>query len=223
MLTWNFMMKVNLFISRQKHPEWALGLPCCQWEMVQHARKILHQTTHTPPIAFASKSLTSAEHRYSNIQREALGMLHGLEKFHHYCFARDVNVIKDHKPLVAIFKNDEVTLSQRIQCILLRIHQYRVRIFYKPGLEFFIANWLFRHNHKENRVEAIHGMDMSRHGANNDTCPRIHVHTADPASHHTRQAFVVIKMHYNSRLTRHESNYTKTWDHFGHSKLTWQW
>ena len=40
------------------------------------------------PITFASKSLASAEHRYSNIEREALGILHCLKKFHHYCFAR---------------------------------------------------------------------------------------------------------------------------------------
>ena len=38
------------------------------------------------PIAFASKSLTGAEQRYSNIECEALGILHGLEKFHLYCF-----------------------------------------------------------------------------------------------------------------------------------------
>ena len=38
------------------------------------------------PIAFASKSLIGAERRYSNIEQEALGILHGLEKFHHYCF-----------------------------------------------------------------------------------------------------------------------------------------
>ena len=31
------------------------------------------------PIAFASKSLTSVERRYSNIEREALGILNGLE------------------------------------------------------------------------------------------------------------------------------------------------
>ena len=35
------------------------------------------------PIALASKSLTGAEWRYSNIEQEALGILHGLEKFHH--------------------------------------------------------------------------------------------------------------------------------------------
>ena len=66
------------------------------------------------PITFTSKSLTSAEHRYSNIEREALGILHGLKKFH-YCFARDVNITTDHKPLVAIFQKDVTTLSQRIQ------------------------------------------------------------------------------------------------------------
>ena len=42
-------------------------------------------------------------------------MLHGLEKFCHYCFAREVSIITDHKPLVAIFKKDYATLSQRIQ------------------------------------------------------------------------------------------------------------
>ena len=36
------------------------------------------------PTAFTSKSLTGAEQRYSNIKQEALGILQGLEKFHHY-------------------------------------------------------------------------------------------------------------------------------------------
>ena len=54
------------------------------------------------PIAFASKSLTGAEHRYSNIERETLGILHGLRKFHLYWFAREVHIIIDHKPLVSI-------------------------------------------------------------------------------------------------------------------------
>ena len=36
------------------------------------------------PIVFASKSVIGAEWRYSNIECEVLGILHGLEKFHHY-------------------------------------------------------------------------------------------------------------------------------------------
>ena len=54
------------------------------------------------PIAFASKSLTGAEQRYSNIQWEALGILHGLEKFHNYCFGREILIITDHKLLISI-------------------------------------------------------------------------------------------------------------------------
>ena len=57
------------------------------------------------PFTFASKSLTSEERRYSNIKMEALGILHGLERFCNYCFTKEVNMITDHKPLVAIFKN----------------------------------------------------------------------------------------------------------------------
>ena len=66
--------------------------------------------TNLHPIMFASKSLTGAERRYSNIKQEALGILHGLEKFHHYCFGREVLIITDHKLLVSIFKKDVTTL-----------------------------------------------------------------------------------------------------------------
>ena len=48
------------------------------------------------PIAFASKSFMGAKQRYSNIQCETLGILHSLEKFHHYCFGREVLVITNH-------------------------------------------------------------------------------------------------------------------------------
>ena len=107
------------------------------------------------PITFASKSLTGAECRYSNIERESLGILHGLKKCHHYCFAGEVLVITNHKPLVAIFKKDVATLSQHIQHILLKIHQYRVQIINKPGLKIFTADWLSQHNHEEGKGKPI--------------------------------------------------------------------
>ena len=99
------------------------------------------------PIVFASKSLIGAECRYSNIERETLGILRGLKEFLHYCFAREVLIITDHKQLVAIFKKDVAMLSQCIQGILLKIYQSRVQIIYKPGPKIFIAGWLSRHNH----------------------------------------------------------------------------
>ena len=71
-------------------------------------RDMAPDNTSLRPMAFATKSFTGAEQRYSNIKQEALGILHELEKFHHYCFGREVLVITDHKPLVAMFKKDVV-------------------------------------------------------------------------------------------------------------------
>ena len=54
------------------------------------------------PIMFVSKSLTNAETCSSNIEREVLSILHGIEKFHHYCFTQNASMVSDHKPLVAV-------------------------------------------------------------------------------------------------------------------------
>ena len=71
-----------------------------------------------------------------------------------------VLVITDHKLLVSIFKKDVATLSQRIQHILLKIHQYRGQIIYKPGPDIFIADWQSRHNHAEGKDQPIKGMEL---------------------------------------------------------------
>ena len=51
-------------------------------------------------------------------------------------------------------------LSQHIQCILLKIHQYRVQIIYKPGPKIFIADWLSQHSHEEKKDKPIKDMDI---------------------------------------------------------------
>ena len=38
------------------------------------------------PIAYASKSLSETESRYSNIEREMLAVVFGLERFHYYAY-----------------------------------------------------------------------------------------------------------------------------------------
>ena len=107
------------------------------------------------PIALASKSLTGAQCRYSNIEREDLGILHGCKKFHHYCFAREIHLITNLKLLGNIFKKDVTMLSQWIKQILLNIHQYSVQILYKPIPEIFYTDWLSCHNHTEDKDEPI--------------------------------------------------------------------
>ena len=50
------------------------------------------------PVAFASKSLSSTVWHYSNKGQESLRIWHGLRKIHHYCFAKEVCIITNHKP-----------------------------------------------------------------------------------------------------------------------------
>ena len=91
---------------------------------------------------------------YSNIERETLGLLHGLEKSYHYSFTYEVSMLTDHKPLVAIFKKDVAALLQRLQWILLCIHQLRIIILYK-------SVWLTKHNHSEGKDKEITGMNLN--------------------------------------------------------------
>ena len=99
---------------------------------------------NTQQCSFVAKSIhmqkpNEHETNYSNIERETVDILHGVEKIHHYCFTCTVNMITDLKPLVAILSKDVACLSCRLQRILLQIHQYNMRILYKSGLQLFIA------------------------------------------------------------------------------------
>ena len=38
------------------------------------------------PIAYASRSLNTAERKYSQLDKEALAILFGVSKFHHYLY-----------------------------------------------------------------------------------------------------------------------------------------
>ena len=98
--------------------------------------------------------MTSADTCNSNIERAVLGILNGLETFHYCCYTYDVS----HKLLVAMFKKDVASLPLRLQGILLWIHQYNVRMVYKPGLQVLIAYWLSRHNYDTNSDEDISGI-----------------------------------------------------------------
>ena len=52
----------------------------------QNDRELLY------PIAYGSKTLTSVETRYANIEHDLLGVVGGLEKFNYFTFGRPVTV-----------------------------------------------------------------------------------------------------------------------------------
>ena len=70
------------------------------------------------PVAYASRSLSPAERRYSQLDKEALAIVFGVGKFHPYIFGRKFLLYSDHKPLIHIFgesKSVPVMASARLQ------------------------------------------------------------------------------------------------------------
>ena len=96
------------------------------------------------PIAYGSKTLTSAETRYANIERELLGVVGALEKFHYFTFGHPVVILTDHKPLIAISKKALVNAPPHLQRLLLRMNNYNVSLKWIPGKEMIFADHLSR-------------------------------------------------------------------------------
>ena len=111
------------------------------------------------PIEYRSKLLTETESRYSNIEREMLAVVHGLEKFHYYVYGRGVTVETDHKPLEAIFKKHLTTAPLRIARMMLRVQKYDAEIKYVQGKNIPLADALSRISPCPG--DTIEGLDVS--------------------------------------------------------------
>ena len=96
------------------------------------------------PVAYGSRTLSSCEQRYANIERELLAITWGVQKFHTYVYGRKVIVETDHKPLQAIFKKPLNATPPRLQRMLLKLAQYDLEVRYVPGKDQVISDCLSR-------------------------------------------------------------------------------
>ena len=94
------------------------------------------------PIAFASKSLTDAETRYANIERELLAIVFACQHFSTYLLGRSFVAESDHKPLEMIAMKKLANAPPRLQRMLLELQKYDVTIKYRPGKEMQLADAL---------------------------------------------------------------------------------
>ena len=83
------------------------------------------------PVAYASRTLTKAEMKYAQIDREALAIIFGVKKFNEYLFGRSFILITDNRPLTHIFAPSKMlptVANARIQrwAIYLGAHNYTI-------------------------------------------------------------------------------------------------
>jgi hypothetical protein len=116
------------------------------------------------PIAYASRSLTDAETRYAQIEKELLAIVFALDKFHQYTFGRHTNIESDHKPLEAILSKSLSAAPRRLQGMMLRIQGYDITVTYKKGKEMYLADTLSRAylNSSENTQGEFEHVNMVR-------------------------------------------------------------
>lgn len=84
------------------------------------------------PISFASRTLNKAESKYAQIEREALGIIFGVRKFHQYLYGRQFILLTDHRPLTTILgphTGIPSLAASRMQswALLLSAHTYEIR------------------------------------------------------------------------------------------------
>ena len=119
------------------------------------------------PVSYSSRALTTSERNYSQVEKELLAQVFGVERNYQYVYGRKVVLWSDHKPLETICKKPLATAPKRLQRLLLRLQQYDVEIRYKPGPEMYWSDTLFRaylpttaRSPAEEETERIHAVDF---------------------------------------------------------------
>ena len=99
------------------------------------------------PIAFASRTLTVAEKKYAQLEKEGLATVFGNKKFHNYLYGEEFTIESDHKLLFFLFSERNSILHLASACIqrwALTLSTYRYTICYKAGTEISNADALSR-------------------------------------------------------------------------------
>lgn len=158
-------------------------------------------TQEGQPVTFSSRSLTTVEQRYSQLEREALAITWACEQLNIYLQGHHFIVLTDHKPLLGIWKKPNLPL--RLSRWALRLQSYNMSLKYRPGHDN-PADYMSRHpvsiaRQPDNYVEAYVNFVMTTSLPKAVTLETVKSATA---ADHTLQK--VIQMHISGKWpTKH--------------------
>lgn len=99
-------------------------------------------------VAYARRSLSPVEQRYSQTERECLAIVYGVEHFHLFLFGKSFTLVTDHRPLTAIVntqnKPKAKQQSLRLERWRLRLATYDFKVVYRKG-DPMISVYMSRH------------------------------------------------------------------------------
>ena len=102
-------------------------------------------TDNLQPVAFISRSMTPAEMRYAQIEKEALAFTWACERLADYLVGMEFHIQTDHKPLVPLFSSKHLEeLPLRVQRFKMRMMRFKFTIGHVPGKNLIIADALSR-------------------------------------------------------------------------------
>jgi len=99
------------------------------------------------PIGFVSRTLSEAEKKYSQIEKEALACMVGVTRFHSYLWGHHFILQTDHKSLLSLFNEKKAIPQQaanRIQCWAWMLASYEYTITWRNTTQHTNADALSR-------------------------------------------------------------------------------
>ena len=99
------------------------------------------------PVAYASRTLSTAERNYGHLDKEALAVVFAVKMFHQFLYGRHFKIYTDHNPLLGLQHLDKATplmASSRMQRWALTLLAYAYELLYRPGIENGNADGLSR-------------------------------------------------------------------------------
>ena len=106
---------------------------------------MIERETDRRVVSYASRTLSEAEKRYSQIEKEALSLVYAADKFTNFITEIDIKMETDHKPLLEILQTKPIDdLTPRLQRMRIRLMRFNYTIVYVPGKSLILVDALSR-------------------------------------------------------------------------------